>query len=162
MAHRRHAPTANFVSVNLVVVAVVVVRQIHPSAPRLALPIVGLRVPFYVAETSKKAYSEPRESTLNSMRRLGERVAGYADTQGTTGNWGAQGERILEMEYDDWIRDKVIFGTPDAVVDKIKGLIEELGLDQIMYEINYGNLIPYDRQINSLKLITQEVLPQVR
>ena len=61
------------------------------------------------------------------MRRLGERVAGYADTQGTTGNWGAQGERILEMEYDDWIRDKVIFGTPDGVVDKINGLIAELG-----------------------------------
>ena len=123
---------------------------------------VGLRVPFYVAETSEKAYSEPRESTLNSMRRLGERVAGYADTQGTTGNWGVQGERILEMEYDDWIRDKVIFGTPDAVVDKIKGLKDELGLDQVMYEINYGNLIPYNRQLNSLKLITQEVLPQVR
>ena len=62
-------------------------------------------------------------------------MAGYAETQGTTGNWGAQGERILDMEYDDWIRDKVIFGTPDGVVDKIKGLIEELGLDQIMYEI---------------------------
>ena len=52
---------------------------------------VGLRVPFYVAETAEKAHSEPRESTLNSMRRLGERVAGYADLRGTTGDWGAEG-----------------------------------------------------------------------
>ena len=123
---------------------------------------VGLRVPFYVAETAEKAHSEPMESTMNSMRRLGERVAGYADLRGTTGDWGAQGERILEMEYDDWLRDKVIFGTPDAAVEKINSLKDDLGLDQIMYEVNYGNLIPYERQINSLTLITQEVLPNVR
>ena len=123
---------------------------------------VGLRVPFYVAETAEKAHDEPMESTLNSMRRLGERVAGYADLRGTTGDWGAEGQRILEMAYDDWLRDKVVFGTPDAAVEKINALKDDLGLDQMMYEVNYGNLIPYDRQINSLKLITQEVLPHVR
>ena len=48
------------------------------------------------------------------------------------------------------------------MVEKVNGLKDELGLDQIMYEINYGNLIPYDRQINSLTLITQDVLPNVR
>ena len=123
---------------------------------------VVLLVHFFVAETAEKAHSEPRESTLNSMRRLGERVAGYADLRGTTGDWGAEGERILEMGYDDWVKDKVVFGTPDAAVEKINALKEDLGLDQIMYEVNYGNLIPYERQINSLTLITQEVLPNVR
>ena len=96
---------------------------------------------------------------MNSIRRLGERVAGLADFRGTTGDWGAEGQRILDMEYEDWLSDKVVFGTPDDAIEKINGLRERLDLDQIMFEINYGNLIPFDLQTKSLKLITQEVLP---
>ena len=129
----------------------------HPGKPQ-----VGLRVPFYVAETAEKAYSEPKESAVGALQRLGERVAGLADFKGTTGDWGSEGQRILDMEYEDWLRDKVVYGTPDAAIEKINWLKETLGLDQIMFEVNHGNLIPYDLQTKSLKLITQEVLPHCR
>ena len=137
-------------------------RDAWKQAGHAGQPKVGLRMPFYVSETAEKAYSEPKESAMNSIRRLGERVTGLAGFKGTTGDWGAEGQRITDMEYEDWLRDKVVFGTPDAAIEKINGLRKALELDQIMFEINFGNLIPFDLQSKSLKLITQEVLPNCR
>ena len=125
-------------------------------------PQVGLRVPVYVAETAERAYSEPEESAMFSVSRLGDRVASYADHAGTTGDWGAQGERIQAMTYDDWLRDKVVYGTPEMVVDRLRQLIEELDLTQIIYEINFGSQIPYELQLNCLKLLTDKVLPKFK
>jgi alkanesulfonate monooxygenase SsuD/methylene tetrahydromethanopterin reductase-like flavin-dependent oxidoreductase (luciferase family) len=121
--------------------------------------VVGLRVPVYVAETAAQAYEEPRESALFMAQRLGNRVANYANYAGTTGDWGQQGEQILEMSYDDWLRDKVAYGTPEAVTDRLQQLTESLNLDQIIYEINLGNQIPYERQLNSLRLFNERVVP---
>ena len=123
---------------------------------------VGLRIPIYVADTAQRAYDEPMESTVSSMQGLSTRVAGSADREGTTGNWHAQAERIGGMTYDDWLRDKVVFGTPEAVVDRLSQLIEDLGLSQIVYEINFGRRIPKELQLNCLKLINERVVPQLR
>ncbi len=120
---------------------------------------VGLRVPVYAAETAEKAYSEPRESAMTSVRGLGERVAGSASRSGTTGDWAAEADRIQAMTYDDWLRDKVVFGTPGAVVERLQRLAEDLQLDQIMYEINFGRHLPYELQVKNLRMINQEVVP---
>ena len=120
---------------------------------------VGLRIPVYLAETAEQAYEEPRESALGSMQSLGERVGRFASRAGTPGNWQAESARILEMNYDDWLRDKVVYGTPEAVVDRLQQLIEELHLSQIVYEINYGRRIPFELQRSSLRLLTERVLP---
>ena len=123
---------------------------------------VGLRIPIYVAESAERAYSEPRESALNSMERLGNRLAEYANYGEGTRGWQAQSDRIQEMDYDDWLRDKVAYGTPDAVVERLGSLQEELGLDQVMFEVNFGSLIPHERQLSCLKLFTEEVIPQLK
>jgi alkanesulfonate monooxygenase SsuD/methylene tetrahydromethanopterin reductase-like flavin-dependent oxidoreductase (luciferase family) len=125
-------------------------------------PQVGLRVPVYVAETEEQAYSDPKESAMFSVRRLGERVGSYADYTGTTGNWAQESRRILGMEYDDWLRDKVAFGTPQGVADKLGQLQRELSLTQLIYEINFGNLLTYEQQVSSLRRFNQEVAPQLK
>jgi alkanesulfonate monooxygenase SsuD/methylene tetrahydromethanopterin reductase-like flavin-dependent oxidoreductase (luciferase family) len=137
-------------------------RDAWKKAGHAGEPKVGLRTPFYVAATEKEAYYEPRESAVANIRRLGERVTGLADFRGTTGDWGAEGQRILEMEYEDWLRDKVVFGTPDAAVEKINSLRKTLGLSQMMFEINFGSMIPIEHQRKSMKLIAEEVLPHCR
>ncbi len=93
---------------------------------------------------------------------MSTRVAGSADRAGTTGDWHTQAERIGGMTYDDWLRDKVVFGTPEAVVDRLSQLIEDLGLVQIVYEINFGRRIPKELQLNCLKVINERVLPHLR
>jgi alkanesulfonate monooxygenase SsuD/methylene tetrahydromethanopterin reductase-like flavin-dependent oxidoreductase (luciferase family) len=125
-------------------------------------PQVGLRVPVYVAETAEQAYSDPQESAMFSVRRLGQRVGSYATYGGTTGDWASESERILGMSYDDWLRDKVAFGTPEMVADKLHMLQKELGLTQLIYEINFGNLLSHKQQMNSLRMFNQAVVPQLK
>jgi alkanesulfonate monooxygenase SsuD/methylene tetrahydromethanopterin reductase-like flavin-dependent oxidoreductase (luciferase family) len=128
----------------------------HPGAGK-----VGLRIPVYVAASAKRAYTEPQESTLYSMRRLGERVTNYGSRAGTTGDWSAEGQRILRMSYDNWLRDKVAYGTPDAVADRLGQLRDELTLDHIIYEINFGNQLPFALQMHNLRLMQEKVIPQL-
>lgn len=123
---------------------------------------VGLRVPVYLAGTFQEAYDEPKESTMFAVTRLGDRVAVSASHQGTTGDWQAQSEQILSMSYDDWLRTKVVYGTPEMVTDRLRQLQEELGLSRIIYEVNYGNRIPFERQLRSLRLLTDQVIPQLQ
>ena len=123
---------------------------------------VGLRIPIYVAETSEQAHHEPQESAMFSVNRLGNRVASYADYGGTTGDWQAESDRILGMSYDDWLRDKVAYGTPGEVTDKLHRLREELSLDQIVFEVNFGSQIPPERQHNSLRMFMEDVVPHFK
>lgn len=123
---------------------------------------VGLRIPVYVAETAEQAYYEPQESAMLSVRRLGERVASYAAYGGTTGDWQAESDRILAVNYDEWLRDKVAYGTAGAVEDRLHHLREELGLDQIIFDVNYGNLIPQERQQNTLRMFLEKVAPKFK
>lgn len=122
---------------------------------------VGLRIPVYLSHDARKAHEEPKESALFSMDRLSDRVGSYAGRLGTLGDWGAQAERVRNMTYDDWVRDKVAYGTPEAVTEKLNSLTEELELDQVMFEINFGNLIPLENQANSLRLMMEEVAPNL-
>ena len=123
---------------------------------------VGLRVPVYVHEDPDLAYRNPMESAMHSVGRLGERVGSYAGRAGTTGDWGQQSRRILGMDYDDWLRDKVVYGAPAAVTDRLAQLQQTLDLDQLIYEINFGNLMPDALQTASLRLFNKKVLPQLQ
>ena len=122
---------------------------------------VGLRLPVYLAETEELAYEEPRESTVMQLQSLGTRVAASADRQGTTGNWQAESDHILSMTYDDWLRDKVVYGTPESVLDRLLQLTEDLELSQIVFENNLGRRIPVDLQMKSLQLLVDRVVPHL-
>jgi hypothetical protein len=55
----------------------------------------------------------------------------------------------------------VAYGTPEAVTEKLNSLTEELGLDQIMFEVNFGNKIDLDKQVNTLRLMMEQVVPNL-
>ena len=122
---------------------------------------VGLRVPVYLAETAEAAYEEPRPSTVEAMGRIGEIVASTAHGVGVTDDRIAQADRIRAMDYDDWLRDKVVYGTPEAAVDRFRELQEDLGLTEIIYEVNFGCQIPHERQVNTIRLLTEQVAPHL-
>ena len=39
---------------------------------------------------------------------------------------------------------------------------EKLGISGVVLEMNYGGQIPFDRVINSIRLLTEKVIPQFR
>ena len=136
-------------------------REAWHEAGHAGEPEVGLRVPVYVAETEEEAYKDPRDGAILMYQRLGDRVLSYAEYGATTGDWRAEGDRILGMEYEDWLREKVAYGTPDLVAERIRHLRDSLGLAKFIYEIDLGNLLTYDQQVSSLRLFNQEVVPQL-
>ncbi len=121
-----------------------------------------MRVPIYVAETAEQAYSEPKESTSAAIQAMGQRFAVSASRTGTSGNWQNEADHILNMNYEDWLRDKVVYGTPDAVVDRLQELQEQLQLSQIVFENNFGRQIPYEHQMKSLRLVMDKVAPKLK
>jgi len=125
---------------------------------------VYLRIPVYVAETAEQAHSEPEESTLRAYRRLGENFARSAAELGTTMSEErmARAERLARVNYDDLLRDRLAYGTPDMVVARLRQLQDELGLSGVIMESNVGGRIPLERVLNSIRLYAQEVAPQLR
>ena len=136
-------------------------REAWHEAGHAGAPQVGLRVPLYVAETAERAYGEPQASTMAAVKGLGDRVAGSASRVGTTGDWSAQAGRVRAMSYEEWLRDKVVYGVPERVVDRLQQLREELDLTQILYEVNYGRQLPYALQLENLRLINERVIPHI-
>ena len=65
------------------------------------------------------------------------------------------------MGYEDWLRDKVVYGTPETVTERLQQLKQLLDLDQLIFEINYGNQLSHDQQLKSLRMFNKEVLPQL-
>jgi hypothetical protein len=65
------------------------------------------------------------------------------------------------MSYVDWLRDKVVYGVPEAVIDRLQQLRGELGLTQVLYEVNHGRQLPYDLQLKNLRLINERVIPKL-
>ena len=137
-------------------------RRAWHDAGHTESPQVGLRVPLYVAETAERAYEDPKDSTMMAVQGLGNRVAGSASRLGTTGDWSAEAEHLRGMSYDDWLRDKVVYGTPEVVVERLQQLTEELELTQILYEVNYGRQLPYELQLKNLRLINERVIPEFK
>ena len=122
---------------------------------------VYLRIPVYASPTAVGAREEPRESMSAFFARqtelaraaVGRAGAGPADKR------RMQAERMAALTYDDVLARKVVFGTPAAVVDRLKALAAELGLDGIIAEPNPGGLIPAELETRSLDLLAHEVIP---
>jgi alkanesulfonate monooxygenase SsuD/methylene tetrahydromethanopterin reductase-like flavin-dependent oxidoreductase (luciferase family) len=125
---------------------------------------VFLRVPVYVADTDEKAREEPRESILHLLHTIGSRLEASAQSSGAREieNRAARGAKMQSIAYEDVLKERMIVGTPGRVVDRLKQLEEELGLDGILAELNPGSLVPHARVMEALRLLCEEVMPRFR
>ncbi|HET6184076.1 MAG TPA: LLM class flavin-dependent oxidoreductase [Acetobacteraceae bacterium] len=122
---------------------------------------VFLRVPVYLAETKARARAEPEESIMLFYRYLGAQLEDSANRAGARAveQRAERGQRLQTIDYDEVLREKIIVGTPDAVVARLRALQEELGLDGILAEMNCGGRIPKPQVTRSLELLCREVMP---
>lgn len=122
---------------------------------------VYLRVPVYVADTEAAAREEPRESILHLLRTIGGRLAESAklDSARAIEKRGERGAKMVSIEYDEVLKERMIVGTPQAVIDRLTEVKEQLGLDGILAELNPGSLIPHERVMRALRLLCEDVIP---
>ena len=66
---------------------------------------------------------------------------------------------MASLSYQEMLDTKIAFGTAEGLVDRFTQLKEELGLDGVVAELNAGGLIPEDRVLRSLRIMTEKVMP---
>jgi alkanesulfonate monooxygenase SsuD/methylene tetrahydromethanopterin reductase-like flavin-dependent oxidoreductase (luciferase family) len=71
----------------------------------------------------------------------------------------AELEAVRAITYDQVLRDKVVVGSPGHVADRLLQLQEELQIDGILAELNFGAQIPPQMMMRSLQLLCEKVKP---
>jgi alkanesulfonate monooxygenase SsuD/methylene tetrahydromethanopterin reductase-like flavin-dependent oxidoreductase (luciferase family) len=120
--------------------------------------IVHLRTPVYVGETPGLARSQPKASTMQGLRYVAEELSLTAASEATA----VQLRRLADMSYDEVLEKRVIYGSPEEVADQLGELKERLGLSGVVLETNYGGQTPQELVLNSIRLLSQEVMPRFR
>jgi len=125
---------------------------------------VYLRIPVFVAESEEQAHADAEESTVRSYQRMAQNFANSATVAGATSSEErvAQGQRLSEVTYDDLLRDRLAYGSPESVTSLLQEITEELGLSGVVAETNVGGLIPKEKVMDSIGLFASSVVPSLR
>ena len=136
-------------------------REAWDLAGHAGEPSVYLRIPLYAAKSREAMMTEPRESIAYYFRRQAEMTRASAGRAGTgpSDRRLAQAERLFNLSYDQMLATKVAFGEPNALIERLQQLQEELSLDGIVAELNPGGLIPLELERQSLRTLTHQVMP---
>ncbi len=124
---------------------------------------VYLRVPLYAGPDEQSAFDDPFESINFYFKRQSNMVrqnaANLAASKTDVPGKMTTAERLASLSYDEILQTKVAFGSGKSLVDRLKQLEEELGLDGIVAEMNAGGLIPAEQVKQSLQILTHDVMP---
>ena len=73
----------------------------------------------------------------------------------------ARAGRLAELTYADVLREQAVFGTPEAVVDRLLELRQALGFSSLSAWMNPGGQIPHARVLTSMRLFAERVAPRL-
>lgn len=116
---------------------------------------VALIVPVYVADTAQRALEEPEASTLHFFRSIAEALAKGGTQRG-------EAARLGRMSYDEILEELVVYGTPEAVTERLLELRQALGHTTLSVWMNVGGQIPHERVLGSMRLFAERVIPRLR
>src|SRR5438093_682920 len=123
---------------------------------------IGLSMPVYVAATERQAREEPEASTMHFFRAISEALKKSDGTAGQTDEArSARAGRLAELTYADVLSEQAVFGTPEAVVDRLLELREALGFSSLSAWMNPGGQIPHERVLASMRLFAERVAPRL-
>ena len=122
---------------------------------------INVRFPVYIAPNDSEAMEEPKEGIeafFRRQRELFEYSAGRAGTENPELRQ-ARYQRMANTTYEDLLETRVVFGSPERVIDRLTQFKEMLGITGITAELNPGGFLPKEAVQRSLQLLTQEVMP---
>ena len=106
---------------------------------------------LYVARDRETAFIE-------SQPYLEPKYAAYA-------SWGQDkalpGEESFNVPYQDLAKDRFLLGSPDDVVEELKRYASELGVNQMLFRMQWPGM-PQEQVLKQIELLGREVIPQVR
>jgi alkanesulfonate monooxygenase SsuD/methylene tetrahydromethanopterin reductase-like flavin-dependent oxidoreductase (luciferase family) len=122
---------------------------------------VRLRLPIYVADTLHQAQADPRPSVMAYYERLRQ---GYlrSTQRFERGERTTRAAQLATLAYAEVLQERVVFGTPEHVAQRLRTLQQAVGLFGIIVEPNVGGDISPALVARSMELFAQEVAPQLR
>ena len=123
-------------------------RQAWMDAGHPGDPTTVVRIPTLLADTQAEA-TRHTEALMNLARRYYAGIVGI----GSTDAGAASPDATEEVN---------LFGTPEEVVDKIEVLREAFSSDEIMFEVNWTSSVPREVVMNTLRLLTDKVIPKFK
>ena len=119
---------------------------------------VSLRIPAYVAEDAGKAASDPEASTMHAIQYGAQELIKTAASQE-----GAERLRqMASLPYQQILENRVMYGTPEAITDRILEYRAQLDITGVVLEVNYGGQMSNDRVVNSIRLLADRVIPNFK
>ncbi len=122
---------------------------------------VRLRLPVYVADTQHRAQAEPYASVMPYYERLRlgylQNAQQYEGRERTT-----RAAQLATLTYEEVLKERVVFGTPQQVAERLCHLRQSLGLSGLIVEPNVGGKIPPDLVDRSMQRFTLDVAPALR
>lgn len=117
---------------------------------------VHLRLSLHVSDSDARAIEEAETSMMAGYKKLVTQLEGSPNKRRR-----AELEEVRSITYADVLRDKVVVGGPEHVADRLLQLQEQLGIDGILAELNFGAMIPSPMMMRSLQLLCEKVRPRV-
>lgn len=71
-----------------------------------------------------------------------------------------QGDNDLGMDYDELIRDRFLFGSPEEVTEQILSIIREFGVNHFVFGIQFPGM-PQNMVLDQMQTLSEEVFPAV-
>jgi alkanesulfonate monooxygenase SsuD/methylene tetrahydromethanopterin reductase-like flavin-dependent oxidoreductase (luciferase family) len=65
------------------------------------------------------------------------------------------------MPYDEVLKALAVYGTPEAVADRLIELREALGYSTLFVWMNSGGQVPHERVMRSMRLFAERVMPRL-
>ncbi|MGA3401741.1 MAG: LLM class flavin-dependent oxidoreductase [Acetobacteraceae bacterium] len=131
-------------------------REAYKAAGHPGKGDVHLRLTLHVAETDALARGQAEPSIMLGYRKLVTQLEGSPNKRRR-----AELEDVRTITYADVLRDKVVVGSPEYVADRLRQLQEELGIDGILAELNFGGTVPAAWMMQSLRLLCEEARPRL-
>lgn len=120
----------------------------HPGVPELQV-----RVPLYIAPTEAAAREDPKASAFHDLKRIINESKAL-----NTPERAAKAEHLMN-HYDEFLRTRVVYGTPKTVIERFQEFKECMGLTGFILDVNYGGQIAQEKVMNSIRLLAEEVSP---
>ena len=107
-----------------------------------------VRIPTLVAATEAQATCQ-----TEALMQLARRYYAGRVSIGSTDAGSASPDATAEVN---------LFGTPEAVVDRIAMLREDFSTDEIMFEVNWTASVPREVVMQTMRLLTDKVIPSFK
>ena len=134
-------------------------RTAWKEAGHQGTPNIVMRTPIYVAETAERARSEPQASAKRQQEYDARVTTRYAPNVDLANSIMKMATEPYEVQLQGLLS---LYGTPEAVTERIQYYNGELDISGLILEINHGGQIPYDLVLNSMRLLTEKVMPNFK